>query len=106
VKESLKDPTRPFTLVVRLQVKDDAGPKLEAAFAKAAKLTRQEKGCRAYDLNRDPKMPTHYLLHERWDNLAALEAHLRSAYITQLLQELQDLVPVPPELHVFIPVGD
>jgi quinol monooxygenase YgiN len=106
VKAGLKDPTRPFTLIVRLQTKEDVGAKFEAAFAKAVAPTRKEKGCLAYQLNRDGKKPANYLLYERWQNLAALEAHLKAPHITALLGEIGDLLDGPPELHVLVPAGE
>jgi quinol monooxygenase YgiN len=106
VKASLKDPTRPFTLVVKLQVKEGNGAKFEAAFAPAIKATRKEKGCLAYDLSRDTKTPTHYLVYERWSNLAALDAHLKTEHITTLLREVGDLLAAPPEARVLLPAGE
>jgi quinol monooxygenase YgiN len=106
VKAAVKDPARPFTLVVRVKVKEGAAAKFEAAFAKAAQTTRQEKGNRAYDLNRDTQTPTQYLLYERWQDLPALEAHLKTPYITKLLAELGDLLAAPPEMSVLLPAGD
>jgi quinol monooxygenase YgiN len=106
VKASVPDAAKPFTLVIRLQVKEGAGDKLEAAFAKAAKLTRQEKGNRAYQLNRDPKMPDHFLVYECWKDRAALEAHLKSKYITDLLAEVHELVAAPPDASVLVPVAE
>jgi hypothetical protein len=38
----------------------------------------------AYDLNRDVKEPTRYLIYERWKSLADIEAHLKGPYITTL----------------------
>src|SRR5205823_11280677 len=76
VKAELKDPAKPFLLVVRLQVKEGMGQKFEAAFAKAQKETRKEKGCSAYDLSRDTKEPTRYRVYERWRSLADLDTHL------------------------------
>jgi len=105
VKASLKDPTQPFTLLVRFQAKEGAEDKLEAAFAKAIKLTRSEKGCLAYDLNRDVKMPTHYVLYERWQNLASLEAHLQSAHIAALFIELSESRAAPAEAQILLPVA-
>src|SRR5438309_9388730 len=72
VKASLKDPARPFTMVLRLKVKDDAADKFEAAFATARKATRKEPGNLAYDLNRDAKTPTEHLVYERRKNRQAL----------------------------------
>jgi quinol monooxygenase YgiN len=95
VREAVKDPARPFTLVLRLKLKDGAAARFEAAFAKAAQATRQEKGNRAYDLNRDTQTPTQYLLYERWQDLSALEAHLKTPYITKLLAEVGDWLAAP-----------
>ena len=108
VKASVKDPTKPFTLLVSLQVKEGDGEKLMEVrvFAKAVTPTRREKGCLAYELNRDPKTPTSYLLYERWQGLAALETHLRSEHITTLLGQISEMVAGPPELRVLVPVGD
>jgi quinol monooxygenase YgiN len=105
VKAAVKDPARPFTLVVRLKVKEGAAAKFEAAFARAAQATRQEKGNRAYDLNRDTQTATQYLLYERWQDLSALEAHLKTPYITKLLAETGDLLVAPPEISVLLPAG-
>jgi quinol monooxygenase YgiN len=106
VKAQLKDPAKPFLLVVRLQVKEGMGQKFEAAFAKAQKETRKEKGCGAYDLSRDIKEPTRYLVYERWKSLADLDTHLKSPYITTLLGELGELLNGGPDLSVMVPVGD
>lgn len=106
VKAALKDPGKPFTMVIRLKAKEDAAEKFEAAFAKAIGPTRKEKGCLAYDLNRDAKAAGQYLLYERWQDLPSLEAHLQARHITTLLAELKELLAAPPELHVYVPAGD
>ena len=91
VKATVKDPSKPFTMVVTVQVKEGAGEKFEAAFAKAIKGTREEKGCIAYDLNRDSKTAGRYMVYERWRNVSALADHLKTPHITALLGELGDL---------------
>jgi quinol monooxygenase YgiN len=88
IKPELKDPSKPFTWIVCLQAKDGMQAKLEAAFAKVAKEPHREKGCLAYDVNRDVKEPRRYLIYERWKSLADMEAHLTSPYITTLQAEL------------------
>jgi quinol monooxygenase YgiN len=106
VKSHLKDPDRPFTLAIRLQAKDGAGDRLEAAFAKSRRETRREKGNLAYDLNRDTAEPSHYLVYERWKSLADLESHLKTSYVKALLAELPELTVGTPEFHVLIPAGE
>jgi quinol monooxygenase YgiN len=106
VKANLKDPDRPFTMVVLAKLKDGTGPQFERAFAKAIRGTRQEKGNRAYDLNRDARHPHLYMVYERWTNLAALDYHLKTPHITTLLSEIGDLLAEPPEVKVLVPAGE
>jgi len=106
VKEGLKDTTKPFTMIVTLKAKEGTREKFEAAFAPAIKATLKEKGCLAYDLNRDTKNPNEYLLYERWQDLPSLEAHLKSQHIATLLGALGDLLDGPPELRVLLPAAN
>jgi quinol monooxygenase YgiN len=106
VKAAVKDASKPFTLLIRFEAKEGAGPKLEAAFAKAIALSRKEQGCLAYDLNRDAKTPTRYQVYERWQNVAALAAHQNSAHVAALRKEIGDLRTAPPEAEVLVPAGE
>jgi quinol monooxygenase YgiN len=106
VKSRLKDPDKPFTLIVRVQVKEGAGRQFEAAFAKAHAETRKEKGNLAYDLNRDTQDPSRYLVYERWKDLAALEAHLKTSHIKALFVELPKVTAGAPESQVLLPAGE
>jgi quinol monooxygenase YgiN len=106
VKSRVKNADKPFTLVILLQVKKGSGAKLEAAFAKASRATHKEKGCLAYDLNRDTEKPERYVVYERWQNLKALEAHLNTAHIKKLLADLPELLAGMPEPRVLIPAGE
>lgn len=103
VKESVKDPAKPFVMLVSIEAKDAA--KFEAAMAKAIGPTRREKGCLAYDLHVDPTNRAKYLLFERWANVASLEAHMQTDHIRTLLSEIGDLLAGPPDLRVLVPVG-
>ncbi len=106
IKETVSDPSKTFTLLVHLKTKDGAGDKLETAFAKAAKKARKEKGCGRYELNRDPKDATHYLVYERWDGVPAIEAHLKAPHTTALLMELRDILDGAPKFDVLLPAGE
>jgi quinol monooxygenase YgiN len=106
VKSRLKDPDKPFTLIVRIKLKEGAGKDFEASFAKASLATRKEEGNLAYDLNRDTQDPSRYLIYERWKNLAALEAHLKTSYIKALLAELPKVADGAPESQILLPAGE
>jgi (4S)-4-hydroxy-5-phosphonooxypentane-2,3-dione isomerase len=104
-KASVKNPEKPFTLIVALKVKEGAREKFEAAFARASRATHKEKGNLRYDLNRDTKEPSGYLVYERWKSVAALEQHLKTDHIKELLAALPDLLAGSPEPHILLPVG-
>ncbi len=106
VKSRLKNPDKPFTLIVRVKVKEGAGKAFEASFAKAITATRKEEGNLAYDLNRDTQDPSRYLIYERWKNLAALEAHLKTPYLKALLAELPKIADGAPESQILVPAGE
>ena len=105
-KAALKDPAKPFTLAVRLKLQADSAGQFEKIFAKAAKLARAEKGCRAYELSRDAKGESRYLVYERWDNLAALEAHIKSPHFLELSDEVGPMLDGEPEIDVLVPAGE
>src|SRR5713101_1812584 len=85
VKSKVKDPDKPFTLLIALKVKEGEEKKLEEAFVKAVKATRKEKGCLTYDLSHDTGDASRYLVYERWKSVDALKAHLETEHIKALL---------------------
>jgi quinol monooxygenase YgiN len=106
VKSRLKNPDKPFTLIVRVKVKEGAGKQFEESFAKAIVATRKEKGNLAYDLNRDTQDPSRYLIYERWKDLAALDAHLKTPYLKELLAELPKVAEGAPDSQILLPAGE
>jgi quinol monooxygenase YgiN len=106
VKSQLKNPDKPFTLIVRIQVKEGADKQLEAAFAKAIPASRKEMGNLAYDLNRDTQNPSRYLVYERWKDLAALDDHLKTPHLKVLLAELPKLTDGAAESQILLPAGE
>ncbi len=106
VKTKVKDADKPFTLIIALKVKEGEEKKLEAAFAKAIKATRKEKGCITYDLSRDTSDASRYLVYERWKTVDALKAHLETAHIKELLAELPALLDGAPEPRVLTPAAE
>lgn len=106
VKSRLKNPDKPFALIVRVQVKEGAEKQFEAIFAKAIPASRKEQGNLAYDLNRDTQDPSRYLVYERWKDLAALEAHLKTPHLKALLAELPKVTEGAPESQILLPAGE
>jgi len=105
-RAQLKDPTRPFTLLVRFQTADSHWTNAESAFAVARKSTLKEKGVVAFELNRDASNPSRFVVYERWRSLADLEEHLRTPYITKLRDEFNQIIVGAPEFIVLTPAAE
>src|SRR6187455_1509270 len=64
IKSKVKDPTKPFAILVTFKVKPGNEQKFEEAFAPALAATRKEPGCIAYFLNRDTEATSNYVMYE------------------------------------------
>jgi quinol monooxygenase YgiN len=91
VRSKVKDPAKPFALLVTIKAKAGQEKDLEAAFAPCIAATKKEAGCLAYELNRDPDEPTTYVMFEKFKNLAALEAHLKQEHTAKLFKAIEPL---------------
>lgn len=91
VKSKLKDPSKPFALLVSIRAKAGKEKDLEAACRLCIAATKKEPGCLAYELNRDTDDPTSFVMFEKFKNLAALETHLTLDHTKKLLATLPPL---------------
>jgi quinol monooxygenase YgiN len=106
VKTKLKDPDKPFVMLVKVKIKPGMNEKFTALFAEAIKGTRKEVGNLAYDLNADADDGQTYVVYEKWKSLKALEEHLKAEYVTKLLGSLTNLADGAPEIKVCLPAGE
>jgi quinol monooxygenase YgiN len=102
VKSKVKDPAKPFALLVTIKAKPGKGKELEAAFAPCIAATKKEAGCLAYELNRDPDDPTAYVMFEKFKNVAALQAHLKREHTTELFKALAPLTEGEIKAKVYL----
>jgi quinol monooxygenase YgiN len=106
VKSQVKDNSLPFMMAVHVTIKPGSSTPFEAAFTECIKLTRQEKGCIAYDLNRSCEEPTKYINYERWVSVAALDAHLNAAHTVKLLTTIAPYIDGSPVIKVYAFAGE
>jgi quinol monooxygenase YgiN len=100
VKSKVKDPAKPFALLVTFKVKAGNEKKFEEAFAPALKATRKEPGCIAYYLNRDPDHPEVYIMYESFKGVAGLDAHLKEKHTQTLLTTVVPMCEGEPSIKV------
>ena len=105
LEAELRDPAKPLSLLVRFAVEAGDVEKVEASFGKARSLTLNELGCRAYELNRDPRDPCRFVVFEQWRSLADLEAHFRKDYFATVRAELDQMIVGTPEFQVLLPTA-
>jgi quinol monooxygenase YgiN len=102
VKSKVKDPTKPFALLVPIKAKAGKGKELEAAFAPCIAATKKEAGCLAYELNRDADDPTAYVMFEKFKSVAALEEHLKQEHTMKLFKAMESLTDGEIKAKVYV----
>jgi len=76
----------------------------EEAFRAVLEPTHAEQGCVLYALHRGVDDPRRLTLIERWDSREALDAHLSSPHINELLARADDLFGDSAEIVVYEPL--
>jgi (4S)-4-hydroxy-5-phosphonooxypentane-2,3-dione isomerase len=80
-------------LLVEFVVKPQHVAAFEAEMAANALTSlKAEPGCRQFDVCRDPADPALFVLYERYDDEAAVQAHLRSAHFLRMNERTADWV--------------
>jgi quinol monooxygenase YgiN len=74
-----------------------------AVYQKLVAQTRQEPGCRAYDLYQDVGNPQTFTMIEAWEDRAALDRHLASPAFLALVADLRPFAASPSQIDVYRP---
>jgi quinol monooxygenase YgiN len=83
----------------------DARPGVEdalaAVLARYVVLTRHEAACRNVDLVSSATHPGRFLVVEKWDSGAAVQAHLDSELMAAMAQDAVPLLAAKPDLDLY-----
>jgi len=83
----------PLALVVEFRIKPEFVAEFEVAIAENARLSLEvEPGCRQFDVCRDPNDQSLFFLYELYEDLAAIDAHLRSPHFVSMDGATRDWV--------------
>jgi quinol monooxygenase YgiN len=95
-------------VVVMLQAKPGAGPRLRELMVAGAQATHQDTGCLTYALHTVNDEPDRVVLVERWTDPTALDAHMREPYLRELFADLDGVLAGPPTTArcSVLPAGD
>ena len=83
-----------YYITAELKVKDDARiQETKEALLRLCTATLTEPGCTVFTLHHDPKLPTRFLLWERFDDEAAFKAHFECAHTREYVaKDLTEVV--------------
>ena len=95
--------TGPFGLLVQFRVIEGVEPQVSAHFTQARLPTLRDSGCLAFELSRHAADPRRFAVYEKWNTLAALDAHLRTPHASKLRNAFNQLIDGFPEFTVLIP---
>lgn len=105
ISPMIANPKQPFRMLVAFEVKADREQEFLDLVASATRKTRQEPGNITYHLGKvvnpdaaEGDNPT-YMLFETWKSLDALDAHLRTDYLADMLEKLGEYT-VSTELQI------
>lgn len=87
-----------LTVVATFEARPGKEAELRAALIGLVAPTRQEVGCLNYDLHVSAENPAKFLFHENWTNKAALDVHLQTPHIQNLLPRVDELCVAAPEI--------
>jgi (4S)-4-hydroxy-5-phosphonooxypentane-2,3-dione isomerase len=79
-------------LLVEFRIHASFVPAFETAITENARASREEPGCRQFDVCRDPADASRFVLYELYDDQAAIDAHMRTPHFLSMDNATRDWV--------------
>jgi len=92
---------RTITVVATFQARPGKENELRAALIGLLAPTRKEEGCINYDLHSSPEDPAKFLFYENWTGKAALDAHMQTPHVQNLLPRVNELCVAFPGIKIW-----
>lgn len=90
-----------LVLVATMQGKPEKRQELEKILHDFVAPTRREEGCIQYNLHRAADDENRFMFYEIWRDRAALDAHLKTPYLSAFLERRLELLEKEPDLAFF-----
>jgi quinol monooxygenase YgiN len=102
------NPGSAVVVVATIHVKPGSEDAALEALSASIGPTHEEPGCLTYALHHDLDDPARFVVVERWESPAALEAHAQTPHLKALFARVGPLVATAPTIlrTTAIPVGD
>ena len=93
-----------IVVIVGMTVQDGKGDDFVAAAAPCVEATRKEAGNVGYELVRDAGDPNHFVMIEHWKDQAAIDEHMKTPHLADLMTASGPLMAGAPTLWFTNPV--
>lgn len=90
-----------FLVIVFLSVSLGALDSFLVATLEMAHASLREEGCRRFEVIRQEKNPTQFLLYAAYNDRAALEAHRSTDHLLEWQAKVTPLLAEPPRTETF-----
>ncbi|MBS0374488.1 MAG: antibiotic biosynthesis monooxygenase [Proteobacteria bacterium] len=91
-------------VIAEIRARAETVAALATVLRRLAMETRHEPGCRAYEVYRSRDDAAFFQTVERWADLAAVDAHLRSAHVGAALAAAGPLLRAAPVVRIVEPL--
>lgn len=92
-------------IVARITAKPEAVTELRSVLEALLTPTRQEAGCRRYQLLQNQQDPTDFTFVEEWADDSAIDQHLRSAHLQRAFAQAAGLLGAQPDIQRYTLIG-
>lgn len=86
-------------VVARFRARSGKEQALKSLLTALVAPTRRELGCYQYDLLENTGDPRELSFVERWDGDKAVDQHLETEHVKNMLAQVGDLVEAPPDIR-------
>ena len=92
-------------VVARVKARSDKVEELRELLIGMIEPSRNEPGCRSYELLQNKPDPADFVFVEEWDDDAAYESHLGTEHFKQVMLKLGALVTEVPDIRRYDRIG-
>ena len=101
IRAQVANPDQPFDLFIEITLIPGQEIAFEEAFGPRIAATRKEPGNLLFELSVHPTQPNVYILHERWENLAAVERHMGLGHMASFWPLYLPMIARVPSFEVY-----
>jgi len=81
-------------------VKKDKVDEFISIFREMIEPTKNEQGCKQYEMYQDENNPTLFIVLEQWDSREKFNKHLESEHFERIVQKMSELIESETDLNI------